>query len=111
VVVQCITESTPCPAGFELILYNGVPSVRQECRPNQGGCNYNGFGLQVSQLELVHVRCPAASKLHAMRVSVVVTRLHSVMVLVQGGTITADTMQSQQILCNHSRYYASCIVL
>jgi hypothetical protein len=47
VVVQCITDSTPCPTGFTLILFNGNPSVRQECRPNQGGCNYAGFSLQV----------------------------------------------------------------
>jgi hypothetical protein len=50
VIVRCITESTPCPSGFELILYNGNPSVRQECRPNQGGCNYAGFGLQVGHI-------------------------------------------------------------
>jgi hypothetical protein len=47
VVVQCITQSTPCPTGFTLALYNGVPSTRQECRPNNGGCNYNGVALQV----------------------------------------------------------------
>lgn len=47
VVVQCITESTPCPTGFTLVLYSGKPSVRQECRPNQGGCNYAGYSLQV----------------------------------------------------------------
>ncbi|KAF6252818.1 hypothetical protein COO60DRAFT_496788 [Scenedesmus sp. NREL 46B-D3] len=56
-IMSCITQDTPCPAGFTLALYSGNPSVRQECRPNNGGCNYAGFGIQVTTADNTLIGC------------------------------------------------------
>jgi hypothetical protein len=60
VTEKCITTDSACPAGY-LVLYNGIPAVRQECRLNQGGCIFSGFSLAVTTANNSVIGCANAT--------------------------------------------------
>lgn len=59
-IEQCITTASACPADYPLALYNGNPSVRQECRPGNS-CNYGGFSMIITNANGQVIGCVDAN--------------------------------------------------